>query len=357
MFSSAVRALGNPNDPQYAFASDLVNGVVNDGLAAAGEPGTGVGAQPAASPDAGLALPDPTLSLNSELDDLANGPPDLLADAGGGIPAPAAQRSTARALLDNIEQQIGYRLSPEQRMRTLEFVLGLLPITGEATSIYELVMGKSPLSGDEASRWIAAIGVVTGGYGADAVKGLRVATLERAVQRHIGEVEALAAREGLPVVRESSGTKGAWSEALNGELKPGTVYILESGHTYVTDALGRVSKAEGVLDLLKVDRNTYQQIMAGKIGGEGYDGGHLLATLYGGAGEKVNLIPQLSAVNRGEFREMERTWADAIREGKSVKVEVSPVYSNAGKVPDVVEVRYWVDGVLKERTFPNKPGG
>ena len=54
---------------------------------------------------------------------------------------------------------------------------------------------------------------------------------------------------------------------------------------------------------------------------------------------------------------MERTWADAIREGKSVKVEVSPVYSNAGKVPDVVEVRYWVDGVLKERTFPNKPGG
>ena len=79
VFSSAVRALGNPNDPQYAFASDLVNAVVNDGLAAAGEPGTGVGAQPAASPDAGLALPDPTLSLNSELDDLANGPPDLLA--------------------------------------------------------------------------------------------------------------------------------------------------------------------------------------------------------------------------------------------------------------------------------------
>ena len=112
-----------------------------------------------------------------------------------------------------------------------------------------------------------------------------------------------------------------------------------------------------MLDLLKVDRNTYQQIMAGKIGGEGYDGGHLLATLFGGAGEKVNLIPQLSAVNRGEFREMERTWADAIREGKSVKVEVSPIYADGGKVPNEVVARWWIDGKPHEKTFPNIPVG
>ena len=32
IFTSAVRALGSPGDPQYAFASDLVGSVVNDGL-------------------------------------------------------------------------------------------------------------------------------------------------------------------------------------------------------------------------------------------------------------------------------------------------------------------------------------
>lgn len=32
IFTSAVRVMGSPGDPQYAFASDLLNGLVNDGL-------------------------------------------------------------------------------------------------------------------------------------------------------------------------------------------------------------------------------------------------------------------------------------------------------------------------------------
>jgi filamentous hemagglutinin len=159
----------------------------------------------------------------------------------------------------------------------------------------------------------------------------------------------------LEVIREVPGVKGGWNDSLSGSLKPRAVYLLDNGHAYMTDALGRVTKAEGLLDVSKVDRNVYQQLIAGKVGGEGYEGGHLIATLFGGAGEKINLIPQLATVNRVEFRAMERTWADAIRAGKEVRVEVSPIYSGSSKVPDNVVARWWVDGVPDQRIFPNKP--
>ena len=135
------------------------------------------------------------------------------------------------------------------------------------------------------------------------------------------------------------------------------MYLLDNGHAYMTDALGRVTKAEGVLDLKRVDPNTYQQLIAGQVGGEGYEGGHLIAKLFGGAGERINLIPQLSAVNRGELRVMEKEWADAIRAGKEVMVEVSPIYAGSSKAPNNLLVKYWIDGAPGVRQFPNKAGG
>ena len=204
----------------------------------------------------------------------------------------------------------------------------------------------------------AAGALVVAGRGADVLATTtRAINAEQAVARQVQAVEQAAKARGLEVIREVPGVKGAWNDGLNASLKPGAVYLLDNGHAYMTDALGRVSKAEGLLDVAKMDRNAYQQLMAGKVGGEGYEGGHLLATLFGGAGEKINLIPQLSTVNRVEFRAMERTWADAIRAGKEVRVEVSPIYSGSSKVPDNVVARWWVDGVPDQRIFPNKPKG
>ncbi len=204
----------------------------------------------------------------------------------------------------------------------------------------------------------AAGALVVAGRGADVlVATTRAVNIEQAVARQVQAVEQAAKARGLEVIREVPGVKGAWNDGLNTSLKPGAVYLLDNGHAYMTDALGRVSKAEGLLDVTKMDRNAYQQLMAGKVGGEGYEGGHLIATLFGGAGEKINLIPQLAAVNRGEFRVLEKEWADAIRAGKEVKVEVSPIYLGSSKVPDTVVARWWVNGVPEQRIFPNKPGG
>lgn len=208
----------------------------------------------------------------------------------------------------------------------------------------------------------AAGAVIVAGRGADVLATTtRAISVEQAVARQVQAVEQAAKARGLEVIREVPGGKGAWNDGLNASLKPNAVYVLDNGHAYMTDALGRVSKAEGLLDvsnLRKMDRNTYQQLVAGKVGGEGYEGGHLIATLFGGAGEKINLIPQLAAVNRREFRVLEREWADAIRAGKDVKVEVRPVYVGTSKIPDEVVVDHWVNKVRQPpRAFPNKPGG
>ena len=187
----------------------------------------------------------------------------------------------------------------------------------------------------------AAGAVIVAGRGADVLAATtRAVSVEQAVTRQVQAVEQAARARGLEVVREVPGARGQWNDALSGSLKPNAVYLLDNGHAYMTDALGRVTKAEGVLDLKRVDPNTYQQLIAGQVGGEGYEGGHLIAKLFGGAGERINLIPQLSSVNRGEFRVMEKEWADAIRAGKEVKVEVSPIYSGSSKVPDDLLVKY-----------------
>jgi DNA/RNA non-specific endonuclease len=172
----------------------------------------------------------------------------------------------------------------------------------------------------------------------------------------IARIEREAAARGLEVVRETRGGRGAWNDALNGNVKPNTVYLLDNGHAYVTDAAGRVTRAEGVLDIARMDRNTYQQIMVGQFGGPGFDGGHLIGSLFGGAGERLNIVAQLSGVNRGIFRTMELEWANAIRAGREVRVEVSPVYSGASKVPTSIDVIYWIDGARAARNFPNTKG-
>jgi len=196
--------------------------------------------------------------------------------------------------------------------------------------------------------------------------GREVGELLQAASREGGDVaghllgnaaEAEAREAGRLVVRETPGKRGDWNAALNGDLKANATYVLTNGHSYTTDALGRVVKAEGTLSPATVDRNAYQQLLAGRAGGDGYDGGHLIGTLVGGAGEKINLVAQLSSVNRGEFRVMEKSWAEAMQAGKEVRVEVSPVYSGTSQVPTQIDVRYWIDGAASKRVFPNTPGG
>ncbi|NER60841.1 hypothetical protein G3435_14355 [Pseudomonas sp. MAFF212428] len=128
--------------------------------------------------------------------------------------------------------------------------------------------------------------------------------------------------DGLPVERVQAGSKGNWDKTVNGDLKPKTAYELNNGHTYVTDASGRVNSVEGQLSLTTMDRNPYQQCKVGHCGNAGDDGGHLIASSLGGAGDKINMVPQAAKLNRGDWKRMENEMRTALQSGQTVSVKI-----------------------------------
>ncbi len=151
-------------------------------------------------------------------------------------------------------------------------------------------------------------------------------------------------REQKAIVKVSAGQasgikgkQGSWASELEPPA-PNTLYEVTSTHegspvtyTYETDAQGRTIRVTGKLQKSpiknqamrdKLHRNSSTQ---SKYGGDdpNYDGGHLIATLFQGPAEKVNLVPQLKEQNRhGEWRQMEREWAADLDEGKGVEVDI-----------------------------------
>ena len=85
-----------------------------------------------------------------------------------------------------------------------------------------------------------------------------------------------------------------------------------------------------MLSLNKMDSNQYQQGCAGASGCAGDDGGHLIASALGGAGDRVNIVPQASTLNRGEWKAMENELAGYLKEGKSVSVKIEVGYPAGG---------------------------
>ena len=107
-----------------------------------------------------------------------------------------------------------------------------------------------------------------------------------------------------------AGVKGAWSPELNKPMPNVTYNViaqvdggLQNTCTLITDDFAKPKYiAAHNTGTLKGDmnRNAWQQLLAGrKVGGSAYDGGHLIASLFGGPGESANLLAQHMFQNRG----------------------------------------------------------
>ncbi len=146
-------------------------------------------------------------------------------------------------------------------------------------------------------------------------------------------------------------------------LKPNITYEV-NGYTYKTDSQGRIISATGTIDQAKMDnpgkRNSYAQRMAGREdrvcksngnipeGGVADDGGHLIASQFGGSGDLDNLVAMNSKVNRsgGEWYTMEQEWANAVKNnGSTVEVDIRPYYEGDSQRPAGFIVSYVIDGV------------
>ncbi|MGD8231041.1 DNA/RNA non-specific endonuclease [Vibrio sp. TRT 1302] len=153
---------------------------------------------------------------------------------------------------------------------------------------------------------------------------------------------------GRTVIETTPGQKGGWNKFLNNP-EPNTNYKT-SDSLYKTDELGRVdSVSTDLTELVRRDRNTYQQGQAGKTGGikdglEDDHGGHLIASMFDGLGEQINYVPMNKKVNGsgGEWGSLERIWRNELDRGSVVKVDIKPVYTGSSKRPDEIVVTYQI---------------
>ena len=160
-----------------------------------------------------------------------------------------------------------------------------------------------------------------------------------------------------PIVEIDSGGKGDWSKELNNP-KPDTIYRVDGNKEYVTDSQGRIGSVEADLNLNTRDRNGYQQCKVGNCGLPNDEGGHLIASIFDGPGERLNLVPMDANLNRGEWKKMENVWASALKDGKTVSVRIEPNYVGSATRPDAFTVTYSIDGARPMiLDFKNSPGG
>ncbi|WP_211145561.1 DNA/RNA non-specific endonuclease, partial [Pantoea sp. R102] len=234
----------------------------------------------------------------------------------------------------------------ESLKETLAAGADFVPVVGDIKSFAEAQSALDYLA--------AALGLIPG---AGDVAGKAIKAAETALNKgELAEASKLINKASDEIVAVS-GSKGNWSKELNNPL-PNKTYKVDANKTYVTDNNGRVASVEADLSLLTKDRNTYQQCKAGKCGVAGDEGGHLIASIFGGMGEKLNIVPMSGNLNKGAWKQMENTWASALKEGKQVNVKIDPVYSGTGGRPESFNVIYSINGGRPiEKTFINAPGG
>ena len=132
------------------------------------------------------------------------------------------------------------------------------------------------------------------------------------------------------------------------------------GMSWRTDVEGRPIEVGGELKLNPVGRNDPKlQTDIGKGPGsrDSDVGFHLIADSLGGPTNRLNVLPGngkpiddgLANLNQGAYAKMERELRGALKEGKSVSIDIRPVYPNPKDPrPSEFAVGAWVDGKWRE---------
>jgi hypothetical protein len=148
--------------------------------------------------------------------------------------------------------------------------------------------------------------------------------------------------------------------SLQSKRNPPNAEFKLNEYTYRTDAEGRVVEVEGDLRLESASRNGTAQRTVGKDDGRLADdqGGHLIGAQFGGSGGKANLVPMDKGINdyhKGEWGQMEKNWAANLKAGKSVTVNIQPVYTDSTIRPAYFNIRETINGVTRSFRITN-PG-
>jgi DNA/RNA non-specific endonuclease len=256
-----------------------------------------------------------------------------------------------------------------------QVAVGFVPIVGQIADARDTIASAGQVLRGEQGGWLnlgaSVVGWVPGvgdaakaairGGGNAVEAGTDVA---RTAARQGDEVAGTTARqvdEAVPrrEIVMDGGEKGAWPKELNArKLEPNADYVV-NGYRYATDAQGRVTSVSGKLDLDTAQRNGYQQRVSGRDDRlPGDQGGHLIASIFNGPGDRLNLVPMDGNLNTSAWKAMENNLADALKAGKQVDVKIEVLYDAADSArPSKFAVTQTIDGVESVRFFRNRPGG
>lgn len=120
------------------------------------------------------------------------------------------------------------------------------------------------------------------------------------------------------------------------EIKPNEEYESRN-YKYKTDELGRIQHCEGLLRLENGKRNPDHQTSAGGEDREAYDqGGHLIATRFGGSERMDNIVAMDGHLNQVEYKRMEYEFAADLKQGKEVFVYMELDYPEGSMRPETI---------------------
>ena len=143
------------------------------------------------------------------------------------------------------------------------------------------------------------------------------------------------------------------------KLKPDSSYEV-NGYKYKTDSKGRIKSAEGTLRNVKKkdrERNKIHQLEAGGTSRQSKDqGGHLIATRFGGSALIDNIVAMNGNVNVSAYKILENSWAKAIDGGATVYVKIKPKFSGDSFRPDSFEIEQTIDGITQSFSLDNIKG-
>ncbi|MFB9047965.1 DNA/RNA non-specific endonuclease [Sphingobium indicum] len=133
----------------------------------------------------------------------------------------------------------------------------------------------------------------------------------------------------------------------------------KNGYDFYMDMLARVKKVHGQLFLGPTTaRSRFNQIQAGKPDRRsGDDGGHFIAARFNGPNDNFNHFAQDANFNRSAYKALENSWANDLRAGKKVFVDIIPQYAGTSRRPYRLTVTWYVNGERNLRNFPNEPRG
>ena len=132
-----------------------------------------------------------------------------------------------------------------------------------------------------------------------------------------------------------------------------------NGYRFHVDLVERSRQVDGQITLGPVStRSKRAQSQAG--GAERRptdDGGHYIAARFNGPGDRLNHFAQDASFNRGAYRALEDRWAQELRAGKQVIIQIVPEYRGLSQRPANIRVIWYVDGERRWSEFKNEKRG